>query len=379
MNIYDSIYDSIYEAAVVPELWPQTLDRIAEFSETKGGILFTVAPAPGVAPGMPGTMVPRWVSSAVFRERFNDFVEAGWNERNLRLQRGVRLQHAGFLNDYDLVSPEEIATDPMYAYFRTVGFGWFAGVAINPPSGDSLVFNWERPTVDGPVSRDMLDRLDPLRPHLARAAQIASRIGLEKALAATEALAAMGLPAAVVSTGYRLMAANDLLRALIPSVIEERAFGRFRLVHAPADALLSSALAAAPRNLAGVGGASQVMSIPIPSKEDRPAMIVHLAPLRRAGFDIFTGAMALLYVTPVAPTAVPNATVLQGLFDLTAAEARVARAIAEGGTIKTIAAGAGKSKETVRFQLKAIFAKTGVSRQAELTGLLSGIDPFRKG
>ena len=58
--------------------------------------------------------------------------------------------------------------------------------------------------------------------------------------------------------------------------------------------------------------------------------------------------------------------------DLTAAEARVARAIAQCRTVEQIAAEAGTSPQTVRSQLKGVMAKTGVSRQAELVGLLAG-------
>ena len=52
-------------------------------------------------------------------------------------------------------------------------------------------------------------------------------------------------------------------------------------------------------------------------------------------------------VTPVVPSEVPTAEVLQGLFDLTPAEARVARGIGEGRTIETIAMAFGTSRETV--------------------------------
>jgi DNA-binding CsgD family transcriptional regulator len=71
---------------------------------------------------------------------------------------------------------------------------------------------------------------------------------------------------------------------------------------------------------------------------------------------------------------VPGAEVLQGLFDLTAAEARIAHAIGEGGMIRDIAGRFGVSPETARNQLKAVLAKTGMKRQAELTSLLTGLD-----
>ncbi|MGX9981699.1 helix-turn-helix transcriptional regulator [Methylobacterium fujisawaense] len=64
--------------------------------------------------------------------------------------------------------------------------------------------------------------------------------------------------------------------------------------------------------------------------------------------------------------------VLKGLFDLTPAEARVALSVAGCRMVEQIATEIGISPSTVRAQLKAVMAKTGVKRQAELLRLVSG-------
>jgi len=61
---------------------------------------------------------------------------------------------------------------------------------------------------------------------------------------------------------------------------------------------------------------------------------------------------------------------LRELFQLTRAQAQIAIFLADGGTIADYAAAANCSVETVRSHLKAIFAKTGVKRQAELAVLV---------
>jgi DNA-binding CsgD family transcriptional regulator len=66
----------------------------------------------------------------------------------------------------------------------------------------------------------------------------------------------------------------------------------------------------------------------------------------------------------------PDPLVLEGLFDLTTAEARVARAISVGQSVNTIAAENSVSLETVRSQLKSVMQKTGTHRQSELAALL---------
>jgi DNA-binding CsgD family transcriptional regulator len=114
------------------------------------------------------------------------------------------------------------------------------------------------------------------------------------------------------------------------------------------------------------------MSIPVPVHEDCPALIAHLVPVKRAAHDIFAGAFSVLVVTPLAAPQAPSEDLLNGLFDLTPAEARVAQAIVEGKTLEQLAATLCLSRETVRTQLKSVLAKTRVARQAELVGLLVG-------
>ena len=102
-------------------------------------------------------------------------------------------------------------------------------------------------------------------------------------------------------------------------------------------------------------------------------MILRLITLCAGGQDVL-GASIILVVTRLEPPAAPAAELLQGLFDLTPAEARVAREIGEGRTIDTIAETFGLSRETIRSQLKAVLGKAGVGRQADLVAILATVD-----
>ena len=62
---------------------------------------------------------------------------------------------------------------------------------------------------------------------------------------------------------------------------------------------------------------------------------------------------------------------LHTAYGLTAAEARLALHVAEGGALPAYAVAHALSRHTVRNQLQAIFQKTGVRRQAELVALLA--------
>ncbi len=183
----------------------------------------------------------------------------------------------------------------------------------------------------------------------------------------TTALEALGLPGAVLRDGGQLYAANPSFQRLIPSVARDMR-GRLLFSNKGADALLDDTL----QRLAAEGVAGQSRSIPIPGTEEHVAMIAHVVPVRGQAYDIFSHGMALLVVTPVDRNVVPSAEVLEGLFDLTPAEARVARAIAEAQSIDTIALANSVSRETIRTQLSAVLSKTGLRRQPDLVALLAG-------
>jgi DNA-binding CsgD family transcriptional regulator len=74
----------------------------------------------------------------------------------------------------------------------------------------------------------------------------------------------------------------------------------------------------------------------------------------------------------------PLAERLRALFDLTAAEAAVAGELAAGRSPEDIALVRGSSVETVRVQLKAVAAKMGVSRQAEIVAKIAMLPPVRE-
>jgi DNA-binding CsgD family transcriptional regulator len=68
---------------------------------------------------------------------------------------------------------------------------------------------------------------------------------------------------------------------------------------------------------------------------------------------------------------------VQSLFDLTPAEARVARDLAEGKTVANIAEASGASQNTVRTHVRGVLEKTGCNRQTDVVALLAGLSVAR--
>ena len=184
------LVDEIYEAAFFPDRWPAVLDRLAAIAEARGGLLFTANPSLGVL---------RSATSAALRDDFARYANDGWLFRGTRFSRLSGSRRAGFGVEHDSFTDAELADDPGYRDFlRPIGLGWAAGTAIVLPTNDVVVVSLERDYVRGPVERAAVDRLDALRPHLARSTLMAARLQLARAEAAATTLQQLGLPAIVL-------------------------------------------------------------------------------------------------------------------------------------------------------------------------------------
>jgi DNA-binding CsgD family transcriptional regulator len=114
-------------------------------------------------------------------------------------------------------------------------------------------------------------------------------------------------------------------------------------------------------------------TIPIRPSEGRRAHVAHRLPVRGLGRDVFSSLDSILVIVPVNGGRHLHVELLRGLFDLTAAEAKVANAIIAGRTVGDVALDVATSINTVRFHLKNVMVKTGTTRQAELVALLANV------
>jgi DNA-binding CsgD family transcriptional regulator len=78
----------------------------------------------------------------------------------------------------------------------------------------------------------------------------------------------------------------------------------------------------------------------------------------------------LLLITPADGAVTIPAALIQPTFGLSPAEARLVSALVAGRTLAEIADDTALSRNTLRNQLAAVFAKTGTSRQTELVAVV---------
>ena len=351
------LIDRIYECAVVPELWPEVLDGLADLTDSKGGLLFSAR-----------DRVLKWTASENLNDIFRAYVQDGWFTKCPRRVCLFGRSLPGFFVEQDFWTSDQLDSNPIYRdFFRPRGLGWSAGTGLQMPTGDHIVFSIEREHSRGPIEKERVEALNELRSHLARSAFVAARLGLQRAKGAKDALTSMGLPALLLGQDGTVIEANSLIENLGDHV-QWRAQSRVALTDGRANDLLSAALAALDTN-----PEFTVQSFPLRDGDGKAAMVVHLIPIRRSAHDVFAGSYVLLILTPVAAPSAPPIELMRSLFDLTPSEARVARGLAAGETLEEIAANGGVAMSTVRSQLRQVLEKTGCSRQAEVVSLLANI------
>ena len=109
-------------------------------------------------------------------------------------------------------------------------------------------------------------------------------------------------------------------------------------------------------------------------------LVLHVTPVSDGRMEARPSRVAalVLIVDPMGHTSIdPNH--VSAVLGLTPTEGRVAVMLAQGYTIRDTAAATGRSTTTIRWHLQQIFAKLGLSRQAELMQLVASAADFPQG
>lgn len=347
-----TLIDLIYEAAFIPERWNSVLEALRVLSRSASSSLLI----------FDRRSPPQWKTTSrtkIVLERFATTDAWTKSERD-----PVRLTEANSDDQYfhclnDLMTPEQLERDIVRQLLEEAGVAWQIGTTIPMPSDEQLVFTFERNIEDGRHDRESVSKLAELRPHLARAGLIATRLGIVRARGALDAMASLGLPAALLDGSGRIRDTNPLM---LPGLITSRAGGHITLGCAAADAAIGEVL----------GGHSNTRSIAVPAAEGQPGRVANILPLSGDVKDVFSGCLWLLVMNVAGMPGKPDTAILRALFSLSPAESRLAAALATGLDLGTSAMACGIKLSTARSYLEQIFLKTGVHRQSELVALVIG-------
>jgi len=362
-NILDLIGD-VYDAALDEKLWRGLAPRIARtFASTSAAVQVR---------NTRDGRVDLLASTENFDRLAVETYGTYYAQRDVWVQRASKLRTSQVVASKDLISDSDFENTEIYQnYARRLGIFYVVG-AVFPIAGDEVAAIGVHRAHDG-ATYDDRDKslLGQFLPHLRRALQIRRRLA-DPAIehgAALDALERSGTATLVVSGDGRLLYANGAAERLLQAgdglrVIGGRLAAAGRSTAERLTAFIRDCSNTAAGKASGAGG---VLAI---ARAERLPLTVLVAPFRpaREGIGAALPAAVLFLRDPESPN--PKSLALRGLFGLTAAEAAVAAALADGKVVEGLATELGVTLNTVRTHLKNIFAKTGTTRQAQLVALI---------
>ena len=349
-----AIEASLVDAAVDPTRWDEAMERVAQATGSFGALLFDV-----------DRHLPILPHTRSVARSFEVYVNDGWVERDERFRLVPFLRAHGVATDEDLLTSDDVARHPYFQEFLApCGLRWCALVKI--AAGDAFwSLSLQRTIGQEPFSTDELRQLKVLSQRVGSVAALATMLGLARAEAALDAFAASDTAAVLIGKDGTVLGMNGAAESLRARglAIEGR---RLASIDRGASDALNRALHALLRSQPA---ATSMPPVALP-RMHRRALLAYPIRLGHVSYNSLAPCQAVVILVDPEAHDRPPEIHLRSLFALTPAEARLASAMSTGEPLETVAGRCGISYETARVVLKAVFAKTGTHRQAELISLL---------
>lgn len=344
-------------AAVDGTGWIPALRAMAEMTGSSHAQL--VGFAPGAVPF-------NWIND-VDEDQIARFVEQERGDPNINVRVRASLNDRPFVirseDDY-----REVGPGPGFDFYRDMcdaydiphgcqtklleGRDQFIGLSLN------------RSRKDGKTDASTRALFAAIAPHVHNAVKIQMALENRGAALVIGAMDYVGLPIFVCDESGEVKARTSEADALLSQGFFRLADGKIGLSHPHDNAALLQALARRHRHPLGFEtlmfrGDGQGMPV-----------IADLCQLPAQPFRLSLASQFLIIVRSGRRWHNAAPAILRTAFGLSIAETEVALALARGETRDQIAAARGTSMQTVKAQLKSIFAKLGVSREVELVAML---------
>ena len=304
------------------------------------------------------------------REYFGNYYPIDEHLPRYRHLRDSRIVHAR-----ELFSEEELKTSAVYNDgMRRANIQNSLKVRLDGPDRSRIYWTLGDPLDGNGWSSDQFDLIARLLPHLRQFVRVRHALAEVGAFPASLGRLVDNTRAGVIQLDRhgRIAAVNDRALELLRRgdlLSDRNAFvgARTPTENAELQMLLGRALPCYGEQ--GVSG-SMVVTRPAGG----PAVVLHVIPVDDAAMSFRSpGVAALLLLIDMRRPPRVEPSVVAATLRLTAAESVVAALLAEGHAVRDIAAKTGRGENTVRWHVKRILKKLGLSRQAELVRLVSSV------
>ena len=371
-DAFERILASLHEAALDPANWSSASALIDEALRTHGnGLIFGDGDSEGD--------IRIFISWHFFRGQRHRELEREYYDVYYALDERVpRLRHAPdsrLFHTSDLLTEEEMRTSAAYNELL-IRAHWGNSIHVRLDGPDESRMVW---TVGNPVDGDgwssaQAASIRRLLPHIRQSISVQQALSEAEALASSLAEMLSNTMVGVVQLDLRgrIVAANDRALDILrqgDGLSDEG--GTLRAALRRDDDALRQLLARAlpPYGRQGVGGTMTVQRMHL-----LPRLVLHINPVGEQHMDVRPrrAAALVLIVDPASRTPV-DPVMVAACLGLSPAESQVAVLLAQGRTVRDIAAATGRRATTVRWHLKHIFAKLGVSRQVEIVQIVQSL------
>ena len=366
---FERIVAALYEAAFDHAAWSTTFGLIDEALGTHGSGMV-------VGDGDEAEDVRIFSMWQFYRGQRNRELEREYYEdyypQDERVPRIRRAPDSRLLHTTELFTEEELKTSATFNEVLARGHGQNGiHVRLDGPNRSRIVWVVNDPVDEGGWSSGRLDTIRRLLPHIRQCVRVRQALAGAGALGATltDLLESTGLGIVQLDGRGRIVEANDcaldLLRtgdglcdkggclfAITPEVDDDLQW------------LLARALP--PVGEPGAGG-----SMLMKRSSDLPRLMLHVIPARPHEADFRSGPVeAFVVVIDPQRRLDIDLDVVEVALGLTEMEGQVALLLAQGLTVREVAAATERRESTIRSHVKRVFTKHGLSRQADLVRLV---------
>ena len=371
-DAFDRVVAALQEAAFDDDRWPEAAGLIDEACRIKGNALVYGS---GASPDDSVIYLARLYfrgerSEEIERRYFDDYYRQDERLPRLRALPAGRLAHVR-----DLYTEEEKKTSAAYNEFLPLSDTRDCLTArLDGPDRSRILWAFGDPADGDGWTFEQTDTVERLLPHLRQFVRIrqvmADMNGLKASLAALLDRGATGV--IQLDRRGRIVAMNDRARELLRAQDGLFDQGGFLCAPAPVDndrlqELLSRALARSGGR--GVGG-----SLVVNGRPALPRAVLHVTPVGPLQGEVppWEVAALVLMVDPFRRMSV-DPTMVEAVLGLSPAESRIAVLLAEGKTVREVAETTGRSENTIRWHIRQIFEKQGLSRIGQLVSLVRSL------
>lgn len=370
---FEQILTSLHEAVLHPAGWAPAAGLIEDACGMKGNVLVVCN---GVQCSREAILFANFCfggrrDEGLERKYFSDYLSG--DERIPRLKRlpGERLVPTA-----DLYTDREKETSATYTeLFGETEMERGFHVRFKGPDQSEIFWALGNCSETRGWYSAQIDGIERLLPHVRHFASIQYLLADAGALGRSLAELLDGSRFGVIQLDRhrRILAANDRARGLL--LLRDGLYdmagqlrAREKTEARELDALIARAL---PR--AGIRASAGSMTIQ--RSKARTRLVLHVNPVGPLGAGIRGSRVAalVLVVDPESRVTIdPN--LVRVAMGLTPAQSRVAAMLADGRTLREIAAATGRTEGTVRWHLKQIFRRLGIRRQTELVRRVLSLD-----